>query len=79
MQQVFLRNLGAEAGEGTENLQAASDHYEECDGIDPVTQPHQKGMLVDGTGNYDGFVAFIFVFWPNDFYNCAAHFRNLPS
>src|SRR4029077_4027767 len=58
MQQVFLRNLCAEAGEGTKNLQAASDHYEEGNGVDPMTQAYGQWVFVCGTANHNGFFAF---------------------
>src|SRR5215831_116458 len=52
--QIVLRNLGAEARERTEDLQAASDHYEERDRVDPMTQADDEWMLIDDGVDFSG-------------------------
>src|SRR5271169_351625 len=48
VEQVLLRDLCSEAREGPKDLQSAAYHYEQRDGIHPVTKPHHKRVLVDG-------------------------------
>ena len=71
-----LRNLGAEAGEGAENLQSAADHDKQRDHIDPVAQAYDEWMLVDRAGQ--DYRRFFFAFGGlafrlDDFYDCIAH------
>src|SRR5580700_5975942 len=71
MQQVFLWNLRAEAGESAENLKTAAHHHKQRDCIHPVTEPHNKWMLVSRARDHDGLV--VFPFCLNDFDNTTAH------
>src|SRR5580700_2176947 len=71
MQQVFLWNLRAEAGESAENLKTAAHHHKQRDCIHPVTEPHNKWMLVSRARDHDGLV--VFPFSLNDFDNTTAH------
>src|SRR4029077_16083977 len=47
VQQVFLRDFGAEAGKGAKNLQPAPHHHEQRDCVQPVAESHGPGMLID--------------------------------
>ena len=42
MQQIFLRNLRAETGEGAENLQPAAHHHKQRNRIQPMAEPHDE-------------------------------------
>src|SRR5258708_33399065 len=66
---MFLRKLGAEAGEGAEDLQSATNHHEERDCIGPVAEADREGVLVGGAGNGFGF----FTFCAGYFDDRAAH------
>ena len=54
MQQIFLGNLRAETGEGAKDLKPAAHHDEECDGVNPVAEADDVGMLVGGASDDDG-------------------------
>src|SRR5207302_3928834 len=60
VQQVLLRNLGAETGEGSKDLQAAAHQDNECDGIHPMTEAHDERMLASGGGDLAGLCGFDF-------------------
>ena len=44
--EVLLRDLGAEAGEGAENAQPAGDENEDSDGVQPMRHAHDQRMFV---------------------------------
>jgi hypothetical protein len=76
MQQVLLRNLGAEAGEGAENLQPAAHHYKERNCIQPMAQPHYIRMFVNCPRHDDGLIipiVFILASCLYDFDDCIDH------
>src|SRR5258706_15621145 len=82
MQQIFLRNLGAEAGEGAEDLQSAAHHHEERDGVDPVAQAHDEWMLIYGAGHDHRrffFAVGVLTLGLDDFNYCTAHFLTSRS
>src|SRR5258706_11151513 len=82
VQQIFLRNLGAEAGEGAEDLQAAAHHHKQGDRIDPVAQPHHEWMLIYGAGHDHRrffFAVGVLTLGLDDFNYCTAHFLTSRS
>ena len=55
VQQIFLRDLRAEAGEGAEYLKATRDHDQQRHRIQPMREPHRPGMFVGGLLHFSGF------------------------
>ena len=69
MQQIFLRDLGAEAGKRAKDLQAAAHQHEQRDRIHPVTQANGQRMFINGAANDLSLVTCL----ADDFHYCAAH------
>ena len=62
MAKFFCGIFGAKAGEGKEDAQAAGDHHQQRDGIQPVRDAHNQRMLVSHGNRFrsacrDGIVA----------------------
>src|SRR5260370_2536264 len=78
MEQILLRNLGAEVGGGGEDLQAAPDHQKERERIEPLEQPHHERVLVNRPRQHHGSFFFdlgIFSLRLDDFDYRTAHSR----
>src|SRR4051794_31004094 len=54
VQQIFLRNLRPETGEGAKNLKAAGHHHQQRNRIQPMREPHRPRMLVDSLLYFPG-------------------------
>src|SRR5579871_291040 len=56
IQQILFRNLGAETGERTKDLESAPYHDEQGHGIQPVAKANDERMFVHGTSDRLGVV-----------------------